>query len=121
MKLAESGFYNGTLSPCDSKLYDWFGCPESKAHTASRWNRWSGYAIPDEHAARLSNKVEFSMANSGPNSGGSQFFINTKHNAYLDWFDGRTPSAHPVFGKITDGMRVVSTLAVCLVIVATAE
>ena len=42
-----------------------------------------------------------SMANTGaPNSGGAQFFINTKHNAYLDWF---TPgqSKHPVFGKVT--------------------
>ena len=38
---------------------------------------------------------------------GSQFFINTVHNSYLDWFDGRTPSKHPVFGKIVDGMDVV--------------
>ena len=30
----------------------------------------------------------------------SQFFINTKHNAFLDWFDTSTPSKHPVFGKV---------------------
>ena len=29
-----------------------------------------------------------------------QFFINTKHNAFLDWFDTSTPSKHPVFGKV---------------------
>lgn len=38
-----------------------------------------------------------SMANTGaPNSGGSQFFINTVHNDFLDWFNPQTPSAHPV-------------------------
>jgi cyclophilin family peptidyl-prolyl cis-trans isomerase len=50
------------------------------------------------------------MANTGqPNSGSCQFFINTKHNAYLDWF---TPgqSKHPVFGKITSGMDVVKKI-----------
>ena len=51
------------------------------------------------------------MANTGrPNSGGSQFFINTVHNAYLDWFNPQTPSKHPVFGKITDGIDVVKQI-----------
>ena len=41
------------------------------------------------------------MANTGePNSGGSQFFINTVHNTSLDWFDKSSPSQHPVFGKV---------------------
>ena len=49
------------------------------------------------------------MANTGrPNSGGSQFFINTVHNDFLDWFNPRTPSKHPVFGQITEGMDIVS-------------
>ena len=49
------------------------------------------------------------MANAGPNSGSSQFFINTVHNAYLDWF---TPgqSKHPVFGKVIEGMDVVKKI-----------
>ena len=52
-----------------------------------------------------------SMANTGrPNSGGSQFFTNTVHNSYLDWFDGRPPSKHLVFGKIVDGMDVVEAI-----------
>ena len=50
------------------------------------------------------------MANTGqPNSGGSQFFINTVHNDYLDWFSAG-PSKHPVFGKITEGMDVVKQI-----------
>ena len=48
------------------------------------------------------------MANTGqPNSGGSQFFLNTTDNAFLDWWDGRTPSKHPVFGKISEGYEIV--------------
>ena len=50
------------------------------------------------------------MANTGrPNSGGSQFFINTVHNAYLDWFSPG-PSKHPVFGKVTNGMDVIKAI-----------
>ena len=50
------------------------------------------------------------MANTGrPNSGGSQFFINTVHNPYLDWFSAG-PSKHPVFGKITDGMDIIAKI-----------
>jgi cyclophilin family peptidyl-prolyl cis-trans isomerase len=49
------------------------------------------------------------MANAGPNSGSSQFFINTVHNKYLDFFSPG-PSKHPVFGKIIHGMDVVSKI-----------
>lgn len=46
------------------------------------------------------------MANTGaPNSGGSQFFINTVHNSFLDWFDKSSGSQHPVFGKVSGGER----------------
>jgi cyclophilin family peptidyl-prolyl cis-trans isomerase len=49
------------------------------------------------------------MANTGaPNSGSCQFFVNTVHNAHLDWF---TPgSQHPVFGKVLSGMGVVKKI-----------
>jgi peptidylprolyl isomerase len=43
------------------------------------------------------------MANAGPNTGGSQFFINLVDNNYLD-------TAHPVFGKVIDGMDVVDAI-----------
>jgi cyclophilin family peptidyl-prolyl cis-trans isomerase len=50
------------------------------------------------------------MANTGsPNSGGSQFFINTANNNFLDWFSSGQ-SKHPVFGKITNGMDVVQAI-----------
>ena len=73
-----------------------------------------GGNIPDAHPenAQFTNKVgTLSMANTGrPDSGGSQFFINTKHNDFLDWWDTRSPSAHPVFGQVTEGMDVVRTI-----------
>ena len=51
------------------------------------------------------------MANTGaPNSGGSQFFINTVHNSFLDWWDTSTPSKHPVFGKVIEGMDIVQKI-----------
>ena len=50
-------------------------------------------------------------ANTGqPNSGGSQFFMNTVHNDFLDWFNPSTPSKHPVFGKVVEGMEVVKEI-----------
>merc|ERR1740117_2828662 len=71
-----------------------------------------GGNIPDELDDKTSNEPgTLSMANTGsPNSGGSQFFINTVHNDFLDWFNPQTPSAHPVFAKITEGMDVVNEI-----------
>ncbi|MEM9194057.1 MAG: peptidylprolyl isomerase, partial [Myxococcota bacterium] len=42
-------------------------------------------------------------------TGSSQFFINTKHNAFLDFFSPGQ-SKHPVFGQVNDGMDVVHTI-----------
>ncbi len=51
------------------------------------------------------------MANPGsPNSGGSQFFFNTVHSRYLDWFDKSTQSKHPVFGKIVHEMDIIRNI-----------
>ncbi|MBL8613583.1 MAG: peptidylprolyl isomerase, partial [Myxococcales bacterium] len=89
------------------------GCPYSKAPKSGRAGPGAGPdgTIKDEHAARISNEPgTLSMANTGrPNSGSCQFFINTVHNHYLDWF---TPgqSKHPVFGKIVSGMDVVKKI-----------
>jgi cyclophilin family peptidyl-prolyl cis-trans isomerase len=52
-----------------------------------------------------------SMANTGqPNSGGSQIFINVVHNSFLDFFDKSTPSEHPVFGRVVEGMDIVTAI-----------
>ena len=63
-----------------------------------------GYEIQDEFVKGHSNvRGTISMANTGrPNTGGSQFFINTADNVYLNCDDPRTPSAHPVFGECAD-------------------
>lgn len=51
------------------------------------------------------------MANTGsPNSGGSQFFINTVHNSFLDFFDNSSDSKHPVFGKVSKGMDIIMAI-----------
>ncbi len=64
-----------------------------------------GYMIPDEFSANNRNdRGTISMANAGPNTGGSQFFINLVNNNFLD-------GKHPVFGKVTEGMDVVDSIA----------
>ena len=72
-----------------------------------------GYKIDDEFVAGHSNvRGTLSMANSGPNSGGSQFFINLADNSPLDYDDMRAPSSkHPVFGEVVEGMDVVDKIA----------
>ena len=101
-----------------------FGCPHAKDPNSSRagtggpnpnsvfqgcdgktYNRTDDGGIPDEigqaHQMISNEPGTLSMANTGqPQSGGSQFFINVRHNSFLDWFDRSTSSAHPVFGKV---------------------
>lgn len=64
-----------------------------------------GYTIKDEFSSKLIHDSEgvLSMANAGPNTGGSQFFITLRD---CPWLDGR----HAVFGKVTKGMEVVRTI-----------
>lgn len=63
-----------------------------------------GYTIPDEFSDDNNNeRGTLSMANAGPNTGGSQFFINVVDNGYLN-------GAHPVFGKVIEGMDVVDKI-----------
>ncbi len=70
-----------------------------------------GYSIDDEFVSGRSNvRGTLSMANSGPNSGGSQFFINLKNNTFLDFDKEPLSSKHPVFGKVVEGMDVVDNI-----------
>ena len=50
------------------------------------------------------------MANAGPESGGSQFFINVERNRRLDWFGPPDSSKHPVFGKVIEGYDVIKAI-----------
>ncbi len=113
VELANSGFYNGLhFHRVIPNFMIQFGCPHSEDPNSPRAGTGGPPhgTIQDEHpeAHKISNEPgTLSMANTGqPNSGGSQFFVNTVHNAFLDWFSpGR--SKHPVFGKVTEGMDVV--------------
>ena len=114
VKLAQGGFYDGLhFHRVISQFMIQFGCPHSRDPKSSRAGTGDGPdgRIKDEHTAKISNEPgTLAMANTGePNSGSCQFFINTVHNSYLDWF---TPGAskHPVFGKITAGMDVVKKI-----------
>jgi peptidylprolyl isomerase len=70
-----------------------------------------GYSIDDEFVAGHSNvRGSLSMANSGPNSGGSQFFINLVDNTFLDYDKEPSSSKHAVFGKVVDGLDVLDTI-----------
>jgi peptidylprolyl isomerase len=63
-----------------------------------------GYVIKDEFPPGNQNdRGTISMANAGPNTGGSQFFINLVNNNFLD-------GKHPVFGKVIEGMDVVDKI-----------
>lgn len=64
-----------------------------------------GYTIKDEFGSNNHNlRGTIAMANAGPNTGGSQFFINVVDNRYLD-------DKHPVFGRVIKGMDVVDAIS----------
>jgi len=64
-----------------------------------------GYTIKDEFTGYNRNdRGTIAMANAGPNTGGSQFFINLVYNRHLD-------GKHPVFGTVIEGMDVVDKIA----------
>ncbi len=70
------------------------------------------WVIPDEFNKDLSNvRGTISMANRGPNTGGSQFFINVVNNTRLDYDKEPLTSKHAVFGKVIEGMDVVDNIS----------
>ncbi len=116
LKLAEENFYDKTKF---HRVIEGFmvqgGDPNSKGNDPSTYGTGGpGYAIADEHIAdpKLSNmRGTISMANSGPNSGGSQFFINLVDNTFLDFDKEPLSSKHPVFGHVIEGMDVVDAIS----------
>ncbi|MEM2097618.1 MAG: peptidylprolyl isomerase [Methanothrix sp.] len=99
LKLVESGFYDGVIF---HRVIAGFmiqtGDPTGTGYGGP------GYTIPDEFSRHNRNdRGTVAMANAGPNTGGSQFFINLVNNNYLD-------RMHPVFGKVVEGMDVVDKI-----------
>ena len=100
-KLVKQGFYDGTIS---HRIIDGFmiqaGDPTGTGMGGP------GYNIKDEFTHAGGNRNDrgtISMANAGPNTGGSQFFINLVDNNFLD-------TKHPAFGKVIEGMDVVDKI-----------
>ena len=97
IKLATDGFYNDLqFHRVISGFMIQGGCPEGTGRGGP------GYTIKDEFHPELKHNCEgiLSMANAGPNTGGSQFFITV---APTPWLDGH----HAVFGKVIDGLNIV--------------
>ena len=108
IKLAESGFYDGTLFHRVIKNFMiQGGDPNTKAdpkNWATHGTGGPGYAFPDEFNDQPVVRGALAMANSGPNTNGSQFFIVTTEAA--PWLDGK----HTVFGKVVSGYDVVEKI-----------
>lgn len=107
LKLAKEGFYNGIKF---HRVIKGFmiqsGDPLTKDD--SKMDLWGtggpGYKFADEIGVDNKNDIgTIAMANSGPNTNGSQFFINVAANNFLD-------SKHTVFGKVISGMDVVKAI-----------
>jgi peptidyl-prolyl cis-trans isomerase B (cyclophilin B) len=98
-KLAGDGFYDGLIF--HRVIKDFMiqgGCPEGTGTGGP------GYTFEDEFNDHKIERGALAMANAGPNTNGSQFFVVTTGAA--PWLDGK----HTVFGKVTDGMDAVDAI-----------
>ena len=103
VKLTEEGFYDGVIFHRIINGFMIQGGDPTGTGTGG-----PGYRIKDEFTGTdldRNDRGTISMANAGPNTGGSQFFINLMDNHHLD-------GKHPVFGKVIEGMDVVDKLAI---------
>lgn len=98
-KLVKAGFYNGVIFHRVIEGFMIQGGDPTGTGTGG-----PGYSIKDEFSDKHRNyRGTISMANAGPNTGGSQFFINLADNNYLD-------GKHPVFGEVVEGMDIVDKI-----------
>jgi cyclophilin family peptidyl-prolyl cis-trans isomerase len=97
--LAQKGFYDGLIF---HRVIRGFmlqgGCPEGTGTGGP------GYSFDDEFNSHRIVRGALAMANAGPNTNGSQFFIVTAEEC--PWLDGK----HTVFGEVRDGMDVVDAI-----------
>lgn len=117
IKLAEENFYDGIKL---HRVIDGFmiqaGDPNTKGDNVLSYGTGGpGYTVQDEFVEDplLSNvRGTIAMANTGqPNSGGSQFFINTVDNTGLDFNKEPFSSKHPVFGRVIKGLDIVDAIS----------
>jgi len=98
-KLVGQGYYDNTIF---HRVIDQFVIQGGDPTGTGRGG--PGYTIRDEFTANNRNlRGTIAMANAGPNTGGSQFFVNLVDNPHLN-------KAHPVFGKVVEGMDVMDRI-----------
>jgi cyclophilin family peptidyl-prolyl cis-trans isomerase len=98
-ELAEKGFYDGlSFHRIIKDFMIQGGCPQGTGTGGP------GYTFEDEINSHKVERGALAMANAGPNTNGSQFFIVTIDAA--PWLDGK----HTVFGRVTSGMDIVDEL-----------
>jgi cyclophilin family peptidyl-prolyl cis-trans isomerase len=100
VKLSKDGFYNGiSFHRVIPDFMIQGGCPRGDGTGGP------GYQFEDEPNDHGIVRGALAMANAGPNTNGSQFFIVTTEAA--SWLDGK----HTVFGRVTEGMDVVDDIS----------
>jgi cyclophilin family peptidyl-prolyl cis-trans isomerase len=98
-KLARDGFYDGVIFHRVIPDFMIQGGDPTGTGTGG-----PGYKFEDEFNEHKVERGALAMANAGPNTNGSQFFIVTTQSA--PWLDGK----HTVFGRVTSGMEVVDAI-----------
>jgi peptidyl-prolyl cis-trans isomerase B (cyclophilin B) len=105
VKLANDGYYDGlTFHRIIKDFMIQGGCPHGTGTGSPEDKGYDGYPFEDEFNQHKVERGALAMANAGPNTNGSQFFIVTTDAA--PWLDGK----HTVFGRVVEGLDVVDKL-----------
>ena len=106
-KLVQQGVYDDTIFHRVVNLPGNLVIIQGGDPTTGTWSGGSIPSIKDEFSENPENnkneRATIAMANAGPNTGSSQFFINAAYNSHLD-------NVHPVFGDVIEGMDVVDAI-----------